>query len=169
MIQNIEEFFIQAQKSLESVNNFFEKHDLKGHIQADHLGYTCSIPQEFESLRKIFENESLYLYQSIISKRRISIIRLQRGIWSSAGDMYCLELSDQKPDNSFVSGFDHLEVYPKNESVEDLLKILQEKNIDIKKTEKPHHTTWDFFVEGFKVRIEKNALIEKIKQEEMFA
>ncbi len=167
MIQNIEEFFGEAEKSLYSVNNFFEKQSLKDLVQADHLGYKCATHEEFEILRKIFEFNSLYIYQSIIVERRIAIIRLQKPLQTSCGDMYYLELSDQKPDNSFVRGFEHVEVYPQNGNIDELVKFLQEKNISIEKTEKPHHTTWDFFVEGFKVRIEAGPLIEKIKREEM--
>ncbi len=167
MIQNVEEFFVEANKSIEKTNAFFVEHGLKNLLCSDHLGYKCASREEFETLRKLFEFNSLYIYQSIIAERRIAIIRLQKSVQTPCGDILYLELSDQKPDNSFMSGFEHVEVYPQNGNIDDLVKFLQEKNISIEKKEKPHHATWDFFVEGFKVRIEAGPLIDKIKREEM--
>lgn len=167
MITNIEEFFIAANKSIEKVNNFFQENNLRESLIVDHLGYKCATHEEFETLRKLFEFNSLYIYQSIISERRIAIIGLHIPIKTPCGDICYLELSDQKPDNSFVSGFEHVELYPLAGNIETGVKTLQEKNIQIEKTEKPHHTTWDFFVDDFKVRIEACMLIEKIKKEEM--
>lgn len=167
MIESIEDFFIHANSSIEIVNTFFQENSLHDWCTVDHLGYKCATHKEFETLRKIFEVNSFYIYQSIISERRIAIIRLLVPIKTPCGDIWYIELSDQKPDNSFVSGFEHIEVYPRNKNIEELVKFLQEKNIRVEKIEKPHHTTWDFFVEEFKVRIEPCILIEKIKKEEM--
>ena len=167
MIESIEDFFIDANTRIQKVNTFFEENNLHDWFTADHLGYKCATHEEFETVRKLFEVNSLYIYQSIISERRIAIIRLLVPIKTPCGDVWYLELSDQKPDNFFVSGFEHIEVYPRNKNIGELVKFLQEKSIRVEKIEKPHHTTWDFFVEGFKVRIESCSLIEKIKKEEM--
>jgi predicted metalloenzyme YecM len=167
VILNKEQFYQDAERILNNVGIFFEQHQLLSQIQFDHIGFKCSSAEEFEIMRKIFESGSDYFFQSIISNRRIAIIKLSSPIQTTFGVVSVLELSDQKPDQSQKSGFDHLEVYPVEGSVEKLVKCIQEKGIDIHQEIKHHHTTWDFFVDNFKVRIEPGALIEKIKQEEM--
>lgn len=167
VILNKEQFYQEAERILNHVGMFFEQHQLLSQIQFDHLGFKCSSAQEFEAMRKMFESGSDYIFQSIISNRRIALIKLSDPIQTTFGFISVLELSDQKPDQSQKSGFDHIEVYPVDSSVENLVKSIQEKGIDIHQEIKPHHTTWDFFVDNFKVRIEPGALIEKIKQEEM--
>lgn len=162
-----EQFYQECKHTLNNVGIFFEQHQLLSQIQFDHIGFKCSSAQEFETMRKVFESGSDYIFQSIISNRRIAIIKLSSPIQTAFGVISILELSDQKPDQSQKSGFDHLEVYPVEGSVERLVQFIEEKGIEIKKEVKPHHTTWDFFVDMFKVRIEPGALIEKIKQEEM--
>ncbi len=166
-MQNKEQFYQEAENILNNVGIFFEQHQLLSQIQFDHIGFKCESKEEFEFIRNIFEQHSQYIFQSIISKRRIALIKLSDPIQTTFGFISVLELSDQKPDQSQKSGFDHLEVYPTEGSVERLVKCIQEKEIDIHQEVKPHHTTWDFFVDNFKVRIEPGALIEKIKEEEM--
>ncbi len=166
-MQNKEQFFDEAESIVNKVGIFFEQHQLLSEIQFDHIGFKCESKEEFEFMRKMFESGSDYIFQSIISNRRIAIIKLTDPIQTIFGFISVLELSDQKPDQSQKSGFDHIEVYPVSSSVENLVKSIQEKRIDIHQEIKPHHTTWDFFVDTFKVRIEPGALIEKIKHEEM--
>jgi predicted metalloenzyme YecM len=167
VILNKEQFYQEAERVLNNVGIFFEQHQLLSQIRFDHIGFKCASAEEFESMRKMFESGSSYIFQSIISNRRIAIIKLSDSIQTTLGFISVLELSDQKPDQSQKSGFDHLEVYPIEGSVEKLVECIQEKGIDIHQEVKPHHTTWDFFVDTFKVRIEPGALIEKIKEEEM--
>ncbi len=137
--------------------------------RADHLGYKCADAVEFEKLRALFEYESAFIYQSIISARRIAVIKLSRAISTALGEITTLELSDQKPDGSQRSGFDHIEIFPTEGTVEALGKSLATKNIHFEKTVRPHHTTYDTTLDnGFKVRLESEPLIEKIKRQEMF-
>ena len=119
-------------------------------------------------MRKMFETASTFVYQSIISKRRIAIVKFVVPIQTALGAIWFLELSDQKPDGSQTSGFDHIEIYPKAGSMEDLADGLNSKGFVLEKIERPHHTTFDGFIMGdFKVRLEPEALVEKIKREEM--
>ena len=84
------------------------------------------------------------------------------------GQVWFLELSDQKTDGSQTSGFDHLEIYPSSGSVEQLVEQLLEQKVPLEKIVRPHHTTYDAEIFGsFKVRIEPESLIEKIKKMEM--
>ncbi|MEI7741695.1 MAG: VOC family protein [bacterium] len=135
---------------------------------ADHICYKCDSTREFESIRTIFEPESGLIYQSIIAGRRIAIIKLPTPITTSLGDIKFLELSDQKPDGSQTSGFDHIEIFPRTGTMEELVASLESSGAKFEKVVRPHHTTFDTTIfESFKIRLEPESLIAKIKREEM--
>ena len=118
--------------------------------------------------RALLETHSEYVYQSIISQRRITIIKLIQSISTTCGPIKFLELSDQKPDHSQKDGFDHLECYSTSESVETLVTYLAEKQITLDKVVRPHHTTYDTsLADNFKLRLEAEPLINKIVHEEI--
>ncbi len=166
MLKDLDDFYSQSKNIVEAFEKFETEVGLKEIAVADHICYKCSSSEEFETTRSFFESQG-FLYQSIISKRRIAVIKLEKSIDTSLGTIQYLELSDQKPDGSQKSGFDHIEIYPKGVTVE----MLAEKILDTgrmgKKVERPHHTTYDFPLDNFLVRIESEALIEKIKFQEM--
>lgn len=165
-MQNVAEFFKAAQASVTLFNAWAST--LTPPAKADHICYKCSSSTEFESLRAMFEHESTFVYQSIISKRRIAVIEFLNPLATALGDIYYLELSDQKPDGSQSSGFDHIEIYPSAGSVEELVEVLEQKGVSLEKTVRPHHTTFDLAInEAFKVRIEPEPLVEKIQRDEM--
>jgi predicted metalloenzyme YecM len=135
---------------------------------ADHICYKCSSTEEFEQIRKLFESASTFIYQSIISNRRIAIIKFLEPIQTSLGPIWFLELSDQKLDGSQKSEFDHIEIYPNTGTMDELAASLESKGQAFEKIIRPHHTTHDTFIEGsFKVRLEPDVLIGKIKREEI--
>ena len=135
---------------------------------ADHIGYKCASHEEFEDLRRLYELQSAFVYQSIISGRRIAVIKLLEPFKTVVGDIWYLELSDQKPNGEQVSGFDHLEIYPTNGNIEELIAELASKDVSLEKIERVHHTTYDHVLpNGFKIRIEAEPLIQKIKTTEM--
>ena len=135
---------------------------------ADHICYKCGSIEEFEAIRRLFEAESEFIYQSIISGRRIAIIKFTKAIPTTLGEIWFLELSDQKPDGSQKSEFDHIEIYPITEPMGDLAADLESKGVVIEKVVRPHHTTFDAVIEGsFKVRIEPERLMTKIVRDEM--
>lgn len=141
---------------------------------ADHLCYKCGSAQEFEHVRSLFEQlPKTFIYQSLISERRIAVIKLHRALPSVLGPIGFLELSDQKPDGSQTSGFDHVEVYPTNGTLDELAVALAAKGYSLKRTVRPHHTTYDGVLqsangERFKLRLEDERLIDTIKRKEMF-
>jgi len=166
MFKNLEDFFLAGQSSLNQFNIWAEK--IKPAARADHLCYKCIDATEFEYLRSLFESASSFVYQSIISNRRIAIIKFQKPLETILGEVWFLELADQKTDGSQTSGFDHLEIYPSSGSVEQLAEQLIEQKVPLEKIVRPHHTTYDTEIFGsFKVRIEPEPLIEKIKKMEM--
>ncbi len=166
MIRSIDHFFQSARESVATFDAWVAK--FVPAAIADHLCYKCGTTDEFETIRALFETQSAFVYQSIISKRRIAIIKFQQPIPSALGDIWFLELSDQKPDGSQESGFDHVEIFPTGGTMDALADRLAAMGAIVEKVVRPHHTTYDIVVEGsFKVRIEPDALVEKIKREEM--
>ena len=167
MITSIPDFYTESEKYTQLFNAFADKHTLAGRTKADHICYKCDSHESFERTRALFENESEYVYQSIISNRRIAIVRLKRGIETSLGTILFLELSDQKPDGSQKDGFDHIEVYPVTFPYEAMVAEL-EKNEHVIKVVRPHHTTHDIDIgDNFLFRCTEGPLIQKIIQSEM--
>lgn len=164
----VRDFFDGAAASIAAFNTFAERHQLAGRAMADHVCYKCASTESFHAIRAMFEGESVFVYQSIISKRRIAIIHFRNPIKTVLGDIDILELSDQKPDGSQVDGFDHIEIYPTTGSTNELVDYLRSRDVTIDTADRPHHVTHDLVIEnGFKVRIEDGPLLEKIKREEM--
>ncbi len=166
-IKTIQDFYTEAHISVEYFNTFVEKHNFSGKGIADHICFKCGSKESFEFIRALFENESAYIYQSIISKRRIAIVKLKQAISTHLGDITMLELSDQKPDGSQKEGFDHIEVYPVGQTYAEMVADLEKTEI-VKKVERPHHTTYDIQItDDFIFRCTEGPLLEKIKNSEM--
>lgn len=166
MFASLEPVFTAAQKHVVDFDLWAEK--FTPAARADHICFKCASSQEFEQMRAMFEGSSTFIYQSIISKRRIAIVKFAEPLKTKLGDIWFLELSDQKPDNSQTSGFDHIEIYPTNGSIDDLAADLAATGVTLEKIVRPHHTTYDGFIEGtFKIRLEAEALVDKIKAMEM--
>lgn len=166
MVESLKVFFAEAAQSVTIFDAWVGRYSPSA--IADHICYKCGSAEEFERTRAIFESESAYIYQSIISSRRIAIVKFLKPIPTVLGDIWFLELSDQKPDGSQRSEFDHIEIYPTVGSMEGLAEDLGSKGTVIEKIVRPHHTTFDVIVEGsFKVRIEPEPLVTKIVRDEM--
>jgi predicted metalloenzyme YecM len=164
----IEEFYEGATDVVKNVDAFVHKHDLKNFAQADHICYKCGSTESFERMREMLEGESEYIHQAIISGRRIAYIKLKKSVATDLGEIAFLELSDQKPDGSQHDGFEHIEIFPLGISYDDLVAKLESRGEVLKKTGRPHHTSYDLVLDsGFQIRLEPEALIEKIKSEEM--
>jgi predicted metalloenzyme YecM len=166
MFSTLDEFLTAAQPFADLFSAWATRY--APDASADHLCFKCASADEFEQLRTILEKDAGFVYQSVISARRIAIVKFPRPIPTALGDIWFLELSDQKPDGSQVSGFDHVEIYPKSGGMESLGELLESKGMKLEKIVRPHHTTIDGFIEAsFKVRLEPEALVSKIIREEM--
>lgn len=166
MFSSVERFLATADPFVQIFNAWCER--MRPAATADHLCYKCSSSDEFESVRHILESSSSFVYQSIISERRIAIIKFLQPIPTALGPIWFLELSDQKPDGSQKSEFDHIEIYPTSGTMDELATLLESQGEIPEKIVRPHHTTYDIFLkESFKVRLEPDALVGKIKREEM--
>lgn len=165
---DVRSFFASATTSVAAFDAFANDHQLTERAKADHICYKCGSTERFEAIRATLETESVFVYQSIISGRRIAIIRFREPVKTALGDIHVLELSDQKPDNSQVDGFDHIEIYPTHGSTDDLVDYLRGEHVVIDTVSRPHHTTHDTVLEiGFIVRVEDEPLLEKIRKSEM--
>ncbi len=157
-----------AQEVLQELDRFVITNNTTQDVRADHLGFKCSTTAEFEAMRTLLEGRSAFLYQSIISQRRIAICRLTIPLQSACGPIEYIELSDQKPDLSQLRGFDHVEVYPSDGNVPRIVAALEARGIAIASSHRPHHMTFDTrLTEQFMLRIEQEPLITKIKNTEM--
>ena len=137
-------------------------------IDIDHICYKCSSKEEYEIIRCFFEYDDIFIYQSIFSKRRISIIRFLDPLKSICGDVHCLELSDQKPDGSQGSKVDHIEPVPKTISYEEMLGRFSKLELPIEENIKPHHSThYIVLPNGIKLKFNNEPLIPKIYRDEM--
>jgi predicted metalloenzyme YecM len=166
MYKDLEDFFLASQTDIALFNAWVAK--TQPAARADHICYKCGDREEYERLRAFFEPYSSFVYQSIISARRIAIIKFTIPITTELGDIWYLELSDQKPDGSQMSGFDHIEIYPQIGSLDAFALQLERQGIVLEKTIRPHHTTYDTLLSpSFKIRLEPDALIDKIKRDEM--
>jgi predicted metalloenzyme YecM len=167
MFASVDDFFVEARKYVTLFDVFVQEQSLIDKAQADHICFKCGSSASFEAIKALFEHESQYIYQSIISGRRISYIRFKRGIHSKLGDIDYLELSDQKQDGSQKEGFDHIEVFSTVGTYEEMVHELSQK-LPVVHVARPHHTTDDIEINSdFIFRCTQGPLIEKIKATEM--
>jgi predicted metalloenzyme YecM len=165
---DIESFYAEAKGLVGAVNDFANKYELVGQANADHVGFKCDSKETFERLRAMLEPESDFMYQSYISNRRIAVMRLKKPFETVLGAITTLELSDQKPDKSQQTGFDHMEVYPVGIEYDALAEKLRAQGTEIKSVERPHHTTYDIKLgDGYKLKLTRLPLVKKVKREEM--
>ena len=165
-ILTLERFMREANDATELFDAWASQHNPLA--TADHLCYRCEEDDEFERVRSFFERPDGFLYQSWISGRRIAVIKFGPALPTMLGPISFLELSDQKPDGSQQRGFDHIEIYPTHGSVEGLVAAFARNQVRFEKHARPHHVTHDALISPtFKVRIEPEPLIDKIKRDEM--
>jgi predicted metalloenzyme YecM len=163
----INDFKKMAMVTMREINECAQKCGLVGSARADHICFKCASSEEFEMMRTMLERESVYMFQSFISERRIAYFMLQSGIKSDLGNVHYVELSDQKPDGSQRSGFDHVECYPAPGVSYTLLTERLSKVGAVKEVKRPHHTTHDLQLETTIFRCCLEPLADKIKREEM--
>ncbi len=163
----LDTFYTDAEELIVHFDAFVQKHDLSLRTLPDHICYKCGSRESFERVRTFLEHESDYIHQSIISGRPIAYIKLKKPFATVLGDIYFLELSDQKHDGSQKEGFEHIEVYPLSITYNEFVDELREKE-NVIKVERPHHTTHDIEIgKGHLFRCTTEPLLQKIIREEM--
>jgi predicted metalloenzyme YecM len=153
---------------ISQVDVFCEEQGLVGLVEADHICMRCSSSTVYEARRADFEGKSTFIYQSVISDRRIGVIGLAEAIPTTVGNIKYLELADQKPDNSQIDRIDHIEMVPTGITYDELVSKLKANGVELSETVRPHHTTHEIRLpSGFEIRLSREMLIEKVKREEM--
>jgi predicted metalloenzyme YecM len=165
-MKTLETFIAQSGEIISSFNQFISTNNLQDLVVADHICYKCGSKESFEEWRKMFEWDAKNIFQSIISKRRIAIVTFKEPILTAAGPIKYLELSDQKPDNSQMESFDHIEIISKNGNFDEMKNKILEKGIKLEINAKPHHTTYDLEIGKFSTKLSQEFLVDKIKKEE---
>lgn len=174
MSKSLECFLTEAGESVRKFDEFVQKRGLnepESVLTADHICYKCGSRESFEGIRAWFEGYSDFIYQAIISSRRIAYIKIPGAMKSLLGPIRYIELSDQKPDGSQKEGFDHIEVYPLygdgDDAYERLVARLS-KTDQVQEVSRPHHSTHDIDIgNGFIFRCSRGPLLHKIKSSEM--
>lgn len=140
---------------------------------ADHICYKCASREEFENLRAQLEPESDYFFQSEHMGRRIALFKLKIEYTTKLGQIRFLELCDVKPGSSSSTGFDHIEIFPKDGDVfrlaMSMISVCPEMQ---RKPTKPGSTSNDVILElrlksGLKIKLVSSSLLDKIKRVEM--
>jgi predicted metalloenzyme YecM len=165
MITSINQFYNGAKEAIAQLNRFIFNNSLQELVKADHICYKCDSSSVFERMRLLFETQS-WMYQSIIAKRRIALIKLPSPFETTAGNINLLELSDQKQDNSQTNRYDHIEIYSTKLKYDELVSLISSKGLRVNEIVRPHHTTHDITLDtGFIIRLTREPLLEKIKDE----
>ena len=148
---------------------FCETYGLVGLVKADLVAVKCSSGKIYEARRAQHEEDSRFLYQSIVSNRRIAVIGLREAIKTSVGDIGCLEILDQKPGGSQIDRLTHVGIVPAGISYDELISKLKEGGANVTEIERPHgYAACDVLLPtGFSIRVQKEALIDRIKREEI--
>ncbi len=163
---NLVKFNASAKETLREFDEIVSSYLFLKNALPDHICYKCSTHQEFLEIKEFLEKEGLFNYQTEISGRQIATIKLKTPFTCSLGKIYVLELSDQKPDNSQVSGWDHLEVRHTDNDYDYLVQSATDQNLIIEKKERPHHATHEVVLcNNFKLVFTREFLVEKIRRE----
>jgi predicted metalloenzyme YecM len=164
---NYDQFLNSAQSALTVVEVFLTKQEISS-LTPDHLCYKCSSHNEFLEVRAILEKESMYLYESWISTRLIAVLKLKKPIVTSFGIISFIELQDKKEGSGSLSGFTHIEFYPKDGNYDAALATLVSRGLNIISDPTPHHPIHEILLtDSFVFRLEHEPVIEKIKREEL--
>lgn len=141
--------------------------NMKG-IDFDHICYKCRSQKEYEYLRGLMEIEGKFIYQAIISGRRISIIGFKKPLVSKFGKVKYLELSDKELGSDIIYGCNHLELIPKSISYGEMVKRFKKSNSSLVRNKKKHHFTYDLVIsKSLKIKFSKGRVIDHIYKSEM--
>ncbi len=163
-----EEFKDEAVKALSLYGVLAKEHGLSAFLSSDHICYKSDSHETFEEVRRMLELNSYYMYESWIGGRLIAIFKLKEGI-AVEGDVFSyIELHDKKPSVDIKRGFYHLEMYPKGISYDEALDKLKAKGLAFEADPTPHHPVYEMLLSsGFGVRLEREPIMSKIKNEEI--
>ena len=178
--QTLESLMGQARKRIETLDRFLSSTALpKSCAAPDHIGYKCASQQEYDAIKSLLMPGSgaaavCWMYESVISNRRIAYVRFRDEyvLTAQCGPIAYMEIQDQKPDNTQVAGFDHIEVVLKTgKEADNFLYLIKTRGYKVAENIKTHHATKDIILDidnrQFIIKISSIPLVAKIKNEEM--
>lgn len=170
---NAEDFLYDARPAMEDTGRFILRNGLERKVAVDHISYKCSTRDEYEEIRHFFESGGCWNFETLISGRSVSTIRIRgdplEHFRTVSGEVSILQLSDQKTDNSQTGQFDHVELYP-TVDYDKLMKELKESyGLPINTVPREHHTTCDVVLpdSGLVIKFTRQRLVDKIRNEEL--
>lgn len=163
---NYQDFIQNAEEKIQSFDQRTKPFNFMHSTVPDHICYKCSNREEFEMVRNFYDEHGEFIYQTEISGRSIATIKLKEPFVSVWGDIDYLELSDQKPDNSQISRWDHIEFKHVADAYQVMIDAAYQAGLDVQEKIRPHHTTHEVsFGPDIKLVFTRELLIDKIKQE----
>jgi hypothetical protein len=143
-------FLREKQKKLVLFNNLY----------TDHIGYDCATHQEYTDILEDLISQEFITekHTEVINSREITLVKLAKQVCNdyTRGIFEYIEICDQKPDNSQISGFDHVEWYYENNThkhkkfiSDDTYKYFSKQN-NLEEFQRP-----DYSKMLFKVKLEK--------------
>lgn len=158
-----------CQPAVFQLENFCEVNDLQGAVKADLVSIKCSSKEVYDARRNYYDVGSRFIYQAIVSGRRIALVGLVEPIKTAVGDIGILEIIDQKPDNSQTDKVAHVAIVPAGISYDELVAKLKANGSHFADASRPDgYTACDVLLPtGFSIRIEKESLLERVKREEI--
>jgi predicted metalloenzyme YecM len=158
-----------CQPAVFQLDNFCEINGLQGLMKADLVCIKCSSKEVYDARRNYYDMDSRFIYQAVVSGRRIALVGLKDGLKTGVGDIGVLEIVDQKADNSQIDRLSHIAIVPTGISYEEVVEKLKSNGANLEDVSRGDgYTATDVILPTtFRIRIEKEPLLDRIKREEL--
>lgn len=160
-------FDAHLRDTIRAFDVFCADHLLEGLCDVDHVCINCSSSATYDATREYFEKRAVFVYQSMVHGRRISIARLNDPFPTNMGFIHFVEIADQNEHRDQVDGIDHIEVVPKNLSYDQLISIIREKGIPLVGRKRADFFMYETDTTHLTIKFAPTSLIQKIKTQEM--
>ena len=170
MFENIAEFYQEADSAVKKFESFLTSYDLSDEVAIDHIRYGTSCSENFDKIRRMFENEGKkaveWSYQKFISGRRVSVYYVNTPLQTSVGLIDLVELADPKPEEVKEDGFHHLGITTSRFEYNTFVDRLKSKGLRLTNHSRPNILINDADINGeFIVRVTNHSLRQKILSE----
>jgi hypothetical protein len=167
MISSLEQYFRQGSAHVATFNAFVVKERIAERIRADHVCYRCDSSTLYDHVRRLFEMESRFIYQSLLGGRRVAYISTLRSFETEAGPLRFLQLTDARPQHCDKAQFHHVEAYPTDGNYDLLISELGTR-VNMTLDRRDHHVTHDVVLDGGLIlRLTRWPFLERIKVDEL--
>lgn len=115
---------------LDEVISNLEQVNLASPYICDHICYRAETYESYAKLKPIISNFSEDMGETIVSKRPISIFKLNGPIQYKGLSIDCIELAAPKEKNTYSEGWEHVEFVVKD--INDFINDNKDLNLDLK-------------------------------------